>query len=170
VGYRTVQLLAKQLEVRLKKPHFKRFLIGKAAVSNAFLYLVKPLTFMNASGDAVRQALKYTGGSAGDLVVVCDSLDLPIGICRLKRRGSSSGQKGLESVIRALGSQEFMRLRIGIGRPERKDHVVGYVLGVPPREERELLGKAESRAADAVLRLLRESPEMVMNVLNQSPP
>jgi PTH1 family peptidyl-tRNA hydrolase len=169
VGYRTIQQLAERLEVRLKKPHFKRFLIGKAAVSDTFLYLVKPLTFMNASGEAVLQALRYAGGTVEDLVVVCDSLDLPTGICRLKRRGSSSGQKGLESVIKALGTQEFMRLRIGIGRPERKDHVVAYVLGVPPQEEQRSLGEAERRAADALLQLVRETPEKVMNVLNQSP-
>jgi PTH1 family peptidyl-tRNA hydrolase len=155
--------------VRVKKPHFKRFLIGKAAVADTFLYLAKPITFMNSAGDAVCQTLRYTGGLNEDLIVVCDSLDLPVGICRLKRRGSSSGQKGLESVIRSLGTQEFMRLRIGIGRPARKDQVVGYVLGVPPGSEQRLLDEAVSRAADAILELVRESPEKVMNVLNQSP-
>jgi len=169
VGYRTIECLAGQLNVRLKKPHFKRFLTAKAVVSDTLVYLVEPITFMNAAGDAVRQALKYADASIADLVVVCDSLDLPVGACRLKRRGSSSGQKGMESVIRALGTQEFLRLRIGIGRPERKSQVVGYVLGVPPKGEQLLLDEAVRRAADAILQLVRENPERVMNDLNQSP-
>ncbi len=124
---------------------------------------------MNASGDAVRQALRYAGSSINEFIVVCDSLDLPVGVCRLKRKGSSSGQKGLESVIRAFRSQEFMRLRIGIGRPEWKNDVVGYVLGIPPSGEQRLLEEAVDRAADGILQLLRDGPERVMNVLNQPP-
>jgi PTH1 family peptidyl-tRNA hydrolase len=122
---------------------------------------------MNASGEAVRQALKFAGASIQDLIVVCDSLDLPIGVCRLKRKGSSAGQKGLESVIKALKTQEFMRLRIGIGRPEQKSDVIGYVLGIPPPGEGNMLKEAVERAADGILQLVQDGPDRVMNVLNQ---
>jgi len=134
------------------------------------LYLVKPLTFMNESGRAVREALRETGGDPSQLLVVCDSLDLSPGNLRFKLKGSSAGQKGLDSVIRAIGSQDFMRLTLGIGRPDRKGKVVGHVLSAPGRVEEELLSGAVERGARAVLTLVTEGPEKVMNEVNRKEP
>jgi len=163
-----VDLLAEKLDAHPKKPPFKRFLIGKARAPGGTLFLVKPLTFMNCSGEPVAQLLRYTGCTTGDMIVVCDSLDLPVGVCRLRRRGASAGQKGLESIIENVKSQEFMRLAIGIGRPPSKEQVVGYVLGVPRGEEQRALDRALGRAAEGILRLCREEPEKVMNELNRA--
>jgi PTH1 family peptidyl-tRNA hydrolase len=114
--------------------------------------------------------LDRTGLGVADLLVVCDTLDLPVGQCRLRRRGSSAGHNGLASIIGRLGREDFMRLYIGIGRPGDPGEVVDYVLGRPdPREAREI-GEALRRAAAAVVRLLHEEPEKVMNELNQKAP
>jgi PTH1 family peptidyl-tRNA hydrolase len=115
----------------------------------------------------VREALRETGGSPPDLLVVCDNLDLSPGSCRLRLRGSSGGQKGLESVISALGTDEFMRLTVGIGRPSHKGKVVGHVLTAPSRDEAALLAQGVEKAARAVLELLESGPEEVMNVYNR---
>ncbi len=126
-----VDALASRLGVQFKKKLFHSYFLGKAAHAGVPFYLVKPLTFMNESGRAVREALRETGGDPSQLLVVCDSLDLSPGNLRFKLKGSSAGQKGLESVIQAIGSQDFMRLTLGIGRPDRKGKVVGHVLSAP---------------------------------------
>lgn len=167
MGFRAVDALSRELDSPLKKPRFKRFLIGKARVNGCSLFLVKPLTFMNRSGEAIHQVLRYADGDVHDLIVVCDSLDLALGACRLRCRGSSAGQKGLQSMIRVLGTQEFLRLSIGIGRPPLRAAVIDYVLGVPPKREQEILEGAVDKAVEGILRLTREKPERVMNDLNQ---
>ncbi len=103
-----------------------------------------------------------------DVLVVCDSLDLPPGVCRLKLRGSSGGQKGLESIISRAGTDEIMRLVIGIGRPPSKDDVVSYVLGRPGTGEAAAFEAAVARAAEAVSRMPREGAERIMNEVNRA--
>jgi len=167
VGFAVVDILAARLGVTFKKKLFRSYCIAKAMHGGGRFYLVKPLTFMNSSGPAVREALRETGGSAPDLLVVCDNLDLSPGSCRLRLRGSSGGQKGLESVILALGTDDFMRLTVGIGRPSHKGKIVGHVLTAPSREEAALLAQGVEKAASAVLELLESGPKEVMNAYNR---
>jgi peptidyl-tRNA hydrolase, PTH1 family len=165
-----VDALASRLGVQFKKKLFHSYFIGKALHAGAPLYLVKPLTFMNESGRAVREVLRETGADPSQLLVVCDSLDLSPGNIRFKLKGSSAGQKGLESVIRSIGTQDFMRLTLGIGRPDRKGKVIGHVLGAPSRSEEELLSAAVERGVEAVLTLAVDGPETVMNRVNRKEP
>jgi PTH1 family peptidyl-tRNA hydrolase len=170
VGFRVVDALADRLGVAFKKKLFHSYSLGKGTHEGRSLYLVKPLTFMNTSGRAVREALRETGGSVSEMLVVCDSLDLSPGSLRFRLKGSSGGQKGLESIIQSLGTEEFMRLSIGIGRPNYKGQVIAHVLGTPRREEEELIGEAVQKAAGAVLVLLTEGPARVMNTTNRREP
>jgi PTH1 family peptidyl-tRNA hydrolase len=165
-----VDALASRLGVRFKKKLFHAYMLGKVLYPEASLYLVKPLTFMNDSGRAVREVMRETGRDPSELLVICDSLDLPPGSLRFKLKGSSAGQKGLESVIQTIGTQEFMRLWVGIGRPDRKGKVVGHVLSAPSRAEEDLLRDAVERAVNAVLILLSEGPAKVMNEFNKKEP
>jgi len=165
-----VDALASRLGVQFKKKLFHSYFLGKGVHAGIPLYLVKPLTFMNESGRAVREVLRETGGDPSQLLVVCDSLDLSPGNVRFKLRGSSAGQKGLDSVIRAIGSQDFMRLTLGIGRPDRRGKVIGHVLGAPTRSEEELLSGAVERSAQAVLSLVAEGAQKVMNEVNRKEP
>jgi PTH1 family peptidyl-tRNA hydrolase len=124
---------------------------------------------MNRSGAVMPALLRLAGTSR--LLIVCDSLDLPPGSCRLRQRGSSgatgSGHKGLISVISALGHGEFMRLYIGVGHPGNREEVVRYVLGEPDEKDWGRLAAAVEQAAQAVLRLVTEPPERVMHAVNQ---
>ncbi len=167
VGFAVVDSLAERLAVSFKKKLFRSYCIAKGRSGGGSFYLVKPLTFMNASGKAVREALRETGSSPAELVVVCDNLDLSPGNIRLRVRGSSGGQKGLESVIATLGTGDFMRLTIGIGRPSHKGQVIGHVLTAPRRDEADLLAEAVEKAAQAILALVEEGPEKVMNTFNR---
>lgn len=155
------------MRTTLKRPLFKPFLMGRACYRGQIFTLAKPLTFMNRCGQAIREILRAANSGIEEMLVICDSLDLPPGECRLKRKGSAGGHKGLLSLISSLGSSEFMRLTIGIGRPESREEVTDYVLSQPRGEEARLLEEALFTAAASVLRLLEEEPEKVMNALNQ---
>jgi PTH1 family peptidyl-tRNA hydrolase len=170
VGFMVVDALARSLGVSTKKKLFHSYVIGKGLHDGVELHLVKPLTYMNASGRAVREALRDTGSTPSELCVVCDSLDLSPGNLRVKLRGSSGGQKGLQSIIEALGTEEFLRISIGIGRPTHKGQVIAHVLGAPRSGDGELIDAAVQRAAGAVLMLLKETPTRVMNEVNRREP
>lgn len=167
VGFRVVELTARGLGIKLRRPWLRGYRLGQAAPEGRRLRLVQPLTYMNRSG-AVLPFLRPLDGD-GSLLVVCDTLDLPPGQCRLRRGGSSAGHKGLVSIIAALGRSDFLRLYVGIGRPSRTEEVVDYVLGCPSGQEAEALQRGEQRAAEGVLALLHGDPQKVMNALNQSP-
>jgi PTH1 family peptidyl-tRNA hydrolase len=167
VGFRTVELLASRYRGTFKKPFLKSYLISRIDLEAGRLSLVKPLTYMNNSGSVFPEILSRTGADLQSLLVVCDTMDLPVGQCRLKRKGSDAGQKGLASIIRRLGRQDFPRLYIGIGRPHRRSHVVEYVLSEPRGKEAQALEEAVHVAADGVVQLLEEGLEKVMNDFNR---
>jgi PTH1 family peptidyl-tRNA hydrolase len=135
--------------------------------------LAKPQTFVNRSGDAVRDLLRRLRVPAERLIVVYDELDLPVGTLRIRESGSHGGQNGMRSIIAAIGSQDFPRIRVGIGRPDYlgqptrdPEQIAAYVLSDPPWAEKEELQKAVSRAADAIEVLLRDGASGAMGLFN----
>jgi PTH1 family peptidyl-tRNA hydrolase len=130
---------------------------------------VKPQTFMNLSGESVRGFSDFYKVEPADILVVCDDLALPCGQLRLRASGSSGGQKGLEDLIRHLGTQAFPRLRVGIGTPPPYMDAADYVLGQFAEEERPLIEAAVDRAADAVRVWLEDGIERAMNRFNAKP-
>jgi PTH1 family peptidyl-tRNA hydrolase len=167
VGFRVLDVLAERLGFTFRKPFLKPYMLASGEVEGADLVLVKPLTYMNRSGDIFPEVLSRTSTEIQNLLVVCDTLDLPAGQCRLRRRGSSAGHKGLSSIIRRLGRDDFMRLYIGVGHPGRPQGVIEHVLGEPEDREAEAVEAALQRSTEAIVQLLKEEPERVMNVLNQ---
>ncbi len=170
VGFRVVDVLAGRLGIELRRRLFRSYALGKGKHEGRPLALLKPFTFMNDSGRTLRDAFRETGCGPADMLVVCDSLDLAPGLLRFRPSGSTGGHKGLESIRRHLGTDEFMRISVGIGRPAHKGQVVAYVLEEPPRGELPLLEEAEGRAAEAVLLLLAKGPDQVMNEYNRRQP
>lgn len=129
--------------------------------------LAMPLTYMNDSGSAVRDLVRYWPEELPEgLVVVHDELDLPPGTVRVKVGGGLAGHNGLRSIAQALGTRDFVRVRIGIGRPSGREEVIEWVLAPPSQEEQMLLEEATLRAADAVEALLVTPTARVMNQLN----
>jgi PTH1 family peptidyl-tRNA hydrolase len=169
VGFKVADLIARQLGIRFKRSPFKSYLIARNVTPtlNEKLYVVKPLTHMNRSGLIIKELLKRTSLSVNELLVVYDTLDLSPGICRLKKKGSAAGHKGLTSIIEHLGSNNFLRLSIGIGRPKVQGRIEDYVLAAPRKKEALVLAEAIVRSAESILRLLEEEPEKVMNDLNR---
>ena len=169
VGFRVVDLLADRwgqtghgrvrdgaarLEAQLPEP------IGS-------VLLVKPMRFMNLSGGPLKAALRQTDADpVSDLLVVADDVDLPLGRIRLRREGSAGGHNGLRDIISSLGTNEFGRLRVGIGRPGTERATVDHVLATFAPGERELADEAIATAADAAERWLRDGVEEAMNDYN----
>jgi peptidyl-tRNA hydrolase, PTH1 family len=132
------------------------------------LVLVKPATFMNASGQAVRQVLAYRGWDPGRLVVVCDDLNLPLGKLRFRPSGSDGGHNGLKSVIASLGTSGFARLRMGIGQNPPGLDSADYVLSRFSRAESAAAAEMAARAADGLELLAADGVTRAMNVINQN--
>lgn len=132
--------------------------------------LARPSTYMNESGRALAALLRYYRIDPDHLIVVHDDVDLPSGVLRVKKGGGSAGHHGVDSITGALGTKDFFRIRIGVGRPVSDELVPpDFLLRPMSRKEVGVLGEAESRAADAVLALVHEGLERTMNRFNTSP-
>ena len=142
-------------------------LIGRVRIDSQEAVLVKPQTFMNESGRAVGSILRGSYAGIADLIVIHDELDLPLGTVRVKIGGGHGGHNGLRSLIEHLGSPDFIRIRIGIGRPDPGWEPADFVLSPFRPEERELAGQATARAAEAVRSIITEGLARAMNQFNQ---
>lgn len=143
-------------------------LVTEGAAGGQPVALAKPQTYMNLSGQAVKPLVRHYRASLEDLLVVHDDLDLPLGVLRLRPRGSSGGHKGVQSIIEALGSQDFPRLRIGIGRPVSGDPI-DYVLDDFTLDEQIEIERALERALEAIVTWLSQGIEAAMNAYNAAP-
>jgi len=129
--------------------------------------VVKPMTFMNLSGDCLAPAVKYRNATAADLVVVSDDIDLPAGRIRIRTGGGAGGHNGLKSVIERLGSPDFTRLRIGVGRNGGRGGVIGHVLGKFDPDTRALMsGKVVPAAVEALKQIIATGADAAMNAWN----
>ena len=150
---------------------FGKALIGKGRIGEKKVILVKPLTYMNLSGEAVREIVQfYKADPADHLIVISDDIDLPVGRMRVRMKGSAGGHNGLKNIILHLGSNAFARVRVGVGgkadpRMDLADHVLGHF----SREEEKEMELMRAKAADAVECILRDGADRAMNVYNTPP-
>jgi PTH1 family peptidyl-tRNA hydrolase len=156
-GFMVIDRLARRHGVRIKKKrHLSR--VCQTVISNTSVVLAKTQCFMNLSGRAVEALVQSYGAGAGDIIVVHDDIDLPRGKIKVKHKGGDAGHKGVKSIIAHMGTEEFTRVRVGIGRPPQGGDVVEYVLGKFRREEQSDMESAYILAIDAVESLLK-APE-----------
>lgn len=175
VGYRVVGRLARRSSIDLK--HSGIASVGVGEIEGRETILARPRTFMNKSGDALRALVDRFHLPVTSLVLIYDDLDLPVGQVRLRARGGSGGMKGIGSVIQKLGSSDFGRIRIGIGRPYHDGEpvytpaeIADWVLSQPPLDEAKKLDEAVDEAVAALLTILRDGFEMAMNQHNRRQP
>jgi PTH1 family peptidyl-tRNA hydrolase len=173
VGFRCINYLAKLHSISMKQRQCQAQ-TGNGEIAGVKVLLAKPTTFVNLSGEAVGRLVHVYKIPLEDVIIICDDLDLPPGKLRLRADGSAGGHKGLNSVITALGSQEFARVKIGIGRPNKEDGtpvtdeeaVVNYVLSDFTRREEAIIKPAIVRAAEAVESILSDGIAAAMNKFN----
>jgi len=168
IGYAVLDYLAAAPGVSAWRSRFQAQLAQTVEGAEQVL-LVKPETFMNLSGEAVRPILDFYKVSVSDLLVVCDDISLPLGKLRARARGSDGGQKGLRSVQQHLGTQDYARLRIGVGAPGEHTETSDYVLSRFKPAERAAVEDAVAQAAQAVLLWVRQGIDAVMNKVNGEP-
>ncbi len=172
VGARTVNRLARQFGVELANSKLAG--TAEVTVDGRRVLLVKPRTYVNESGRAVAALLRRHGIPAARLVVVYDDLDLPPGRVRVRARGSHGGHNGMRSIVGAIGTTEFPRVRVGIGRPKvdgapswDPEAVASYVLSNPPLSERDALEAGVGLAAEGALAIITDGIEAAMNRFNR---
>lgn len=164
VGFKTVDLLAKKLAVELNQKKFSS-IFGQTEFEGKKLILLKPQDYMNRSGQAVSAIKGFYKVEDSDLMVVTDDMAIEPGVIRVRAQGSAGGHNGLKDIIQQLGSDQFPRLRIGIGKsdlPDSRD----YVLGKIPPQHNQLLQDAMENASQALICWLRENIDSVMNRFN----
>ena len=166
VGFDTIDLLGERHRVEwASAPRGIEALIARARAADTTL--VKPLTFMNASGPAAVALLQFFKIELPDLLVVVDDTNLELGRLRARAAGSAGGHNGLKSVIGALGTMEFARLRVGVGRGDARRDLADHVLAKFERDEREIVAESVGRAADAAELFVAEGIHPVMNRFNR---
>ncbi len=170
VGFQVVDLFAQRHGLSFDRVQKRaRVALGPVALADGWhgrVLLVKPLTFMNASGEAVGALAKFYKMALADILVVFDDLDLPVGKLRLRPEGGSSGQKGVKSIIQHLGGEAFPRLRIGIGRPPGQMDPADYVLQPFSPAQEEEMALVRLRAVDAIETWLSQGIVAAMNRFN----
>lgn len=167
LGYMVAQHLAESFKLKLGLSSFTNGLTAEGMIEDKKVCLLMPLTFMNNSGVAVKQALKKKNIELADMLVVCDDMNIVFGQIRLKPSGSDGGNNGLKSVIAHLETNEFSRLRMGIGRPATRDGNVDFVLSKFTRQEEQHLGAFIKEAAQCCCVWLKEGIVTAMDQFNK---
>ena len=166
IGYATLDALAEASGISiLEKKH--KALIGKGVIDGKKVILAKPLTYMNLSGESVRELTDYYKiDETAELIIISDDISLPPGQLRVRKKGSAGGHNGLKNIILHLGHDQFIRLRMGVGeKPEGYD-LKDYVLGRFAGDEKKIMQEAAGRGADCIRMIMAEGPDAAMNAYN----
>ncbi len=167
IGFDMIDAMAEKYHISVRNIK-SRAMTGQGIITGQKVILVKPLTFMNLSGESIRPLVDYYKIDAGrELIVVSDDINLPAGHIRIRKKGSAGGHNGLKNIIAQLGSEEFQRIRIGVGgKPENYD-LADYVLGHFTKEEKSLMEKTVSMAVEAAELMLMGDTDKAMNEYNR---
>jgi peptidyl-tRNA hydrolase, PTH1 family len=169
LGFLTIDRIASECGVEVRNRHC-RALTARAVIGSEPVLLAKPETFMNLSGMSVRELVaEHEIRPEADLIVIYDELDLPWGAIRIRPRGSSAGHNGMESVIGALGTQEFLRIRLGVAPDRKVADAMTYLLAPFRKVQLKQVDEVIDKAAEAVNVILNEGPAAAMNRFNRKP-
>ncbi len=168
IGWKVADAFAAKFRIRIEK-HEKNAMTGEGRVAGGNVLVARPLTYMNLSGDSVRLLMNAYLESLDDLIVVYDDIDLPLGKLRIKPNGGPGTHNGMRSVVTALGSEQFPRLRIGIGGIDSQGRLRDYVLGEITPDEEPIVQRAIERSVDALLLFVRGDLKRAMNEYNRDP-
>lgn len=165
LGFKVVDKLSKKFALKIREKRFgAKF--GEVRIKKEKIILVKPLTFINLSGEVVSHFCRYFKLKPSSLLVICDDLNLSLGKIRIRPKGSAGGHKGLHSIIEKLGTKDFARLRIGIGNPLPTEDAVNFVLSKFNPQEKILIDQSIALAAEAVEIIIAEGIEVAMRRYN----
>ena len=166
IGWQVIDELAEKYNIRVLENKFKG-LTGKGMIGSEKVLLLKPLTYMNLSGESIAEAVRfYKIDETTELIVIADDISLDVGQLRIRKKGSAGGHNGIKNIIAHLGTQEFPRIKVGVGdKPPRMD-LADYVLSRFSKEDREKMEQAFKDAAEAVEVMITEGADAAMNRFN----
>lgn len=165
MGFLTVDLLAEKAGVKLDKVKFKA-VYNMVNFAGCKCMVMKPQTYMNLSGEAVREAVQFYKIPADHVLVIYDDISLPVGKLRVRPTGSAGGHNGIKNIIAHLGTQEFPRVKIGTGAPNSSDDMIDWVIGVPSQAERKILAESFEKAIQAAECIIENGCQKAMNQFN----
>lgn len=167
IGFDVIDTIAKQNNIDVSAGRF-RALIGKGVIAGQKVVLAKPLTYMNLSGESVREIVGYYKTAVEDeLIVIFDDVSLDVGQLRIRKKGSAGGHNGVKNIIANLGTQEFQRIKVGVGEKPKAYDLVDYVLGHFSKEERIVMDESAQKAAKAAELMVQGLTDQAMNLYNK---
>ena len=165
MGFNTINRISEKYNIKLTKNKFQGlFEIGE--IEGQKVILVKPQTYMNLSGNCVKEIVDFYKIEKENIIIIYDDMDIESGKIKIRKKGSSGGHNGIKSIIQMLGTDEFPRIRIGIGKPEHKGDEINYVIGAIPDEEKETLMQGVEKAEKALIEILKNGIDIAMNKFN----
>lgn len=167
IGFDVIDTLADMAGISvIEKKH--KAMIGKGVLDGKKVILVKPQTYMNLSGESVREVIDYYKvDEEEELIVISDDISLDVGMIRIRKKGSAGGHNGLKNIIRHLGHDTFMRIKMGVGEKPKGYDLADYVLGHFTQDERKVMNEAAKSAAEAVRMMMAGDVDKAMNMFNK---
>ncbi len=165
VGFDAINELARINKIEINKNKFKG-LYGQGIMENEKVILLKPQTYMNLSGESIQEIMHFYKIPVERLIVIYDDIDIEEGVVKIRKNGGPGTHNGMKSVIQMIGTQNFARIRIGIGKPEDKDRLIEHVIGKISKESAEILEKAVLKSSEAIIEILKTNIEKAMNKIN----
>lgn len=165
MGFDTINEIAKNNNISITKTKFKG-LYETGIIQGEKVILLKPQTFMNLSGESVKEIVDFYNIEPEKIIVIYDDIDTEKGNIRIRKKGGPGSHKGMISVINELKIEDFTRIRVGIGQPEHKNDMINYVIGKIPEDEEKILMQGVKKAAEAVEEIIKNGTDIAMNKFN----
>lgn len=165
MGFNTINKLAQKYNIKITKTKYEG-LYETGEIEGQKVILIKPQTYMNLSGNCVKQFVDFYKVEKENVLVIYDDMDIEPGTIKIRKKGSAGGHNGMKSIVQMLGTEEFPRIRIGIGRPEHNGDEINYVIGAIPKEEIPKLEEGTEKAKEAIIEILKNGIDKAMNKFN----
>ena len=165
MGFDTINKISEKYNINLNKSKFNS-LYGTGIIEGEKVILVKPQTYMNLSGNAVRDFMNFYKLSSEDIIIIYDDLDIEPGIIKIRKKGGPGTHNGMKSVVHEIQTEDFPRIRIGIGNPEYKNDLLNFILTRIPEEEYKILQDAQEKAVKAIIEIIKNGIDTSMNKYN----
>ena len=165
MGFNVINKLSEKYGIEVNKSKFKG-LFGNGVVNGEKIILLKPQTFMNLSGESVKEVMDFYKITSDEIIVVYDDIDLDPGCIRIRKNGGPGTHNGMKSVVHFVGNHDFARVRVGIGKPVEHEDLIEYVIGSIPDSAKEELEKGVKLAVDAVDVIIKQNIDVAMNKFN----
>lgn len=165
MGFNTINKIAQKYNIEINKNKFQG-LYESAIIEGQKAILIKPQTYMNLSGNCVQEFVNFYKIEKENIIVIYDDMDIQPGTIKIRKQGGPGGHNGMKSIIQMLGTEEFLRIRIGIGRPKHNGNEINYVIGAIPEEEIPKLEEGTEKAKDAVIEIIKNGIDSAMNKFN----